>query len=160
MPQNEVGKSISCNHCSEKQNLTWFYMLVLFQKITANVAVEKQYPTMMHFLRELFAKTAVWYCTVAYTCTGVYKSLRKCGSSYNVSRSCARYQTKDVRELSWMSHGVIRFWFLLNFLFILAFFDIIGSLSISRVFPSGILDRWKSSCSDISRTIIKFDYIN
>ena len=60
--------------------------------------------------------------------------------------------TKDVRELSWMSHRVMRFWFLLNFLFILAF--------ISRIFSSGISGRWKSSCSDIPRRIIKFDYIN
>ena len=30
-----------------------------FQKIAANVAVEEKYPTMIHFLRELFAKTAV-----------------------------------------------------------------------------------------------------
>ena len=68
--------------------------------------------------------------------------------------------TKDVRELSWMSRGVMRFWFLLNFLLISAFFDILAALSISRVFPSGISGRWKSSCSDIPGTIIKFDYIN
>ena len=43
---------------------------------------------------------------------------------------------KDVKELSWMSHRVIRFWFLLNFLFISAFFDILASLSISRVFQA------------------------
>ena len=67
---------------------------------------------------------------------------------------------KDFRELSWMSHGVMRFWFLLNFLLIFVFFDILASLSISRVFPSGISGRWKSSRSDIPRTIIKFDYIN
>ena len=66
---------------------------------------------------------------------------------------------KDVRELSWLSHGVTRFWFLLNFLFILAFFDILASLSISRVFSSGISGRWKF-WSDIPRIIIKFDYIN
>ena len=30
-----------------------------FQKIAANVAVEEKYSTMVHFLRELFAKTAV-----------------------------------------------------------------------------------------------------
>ena len=30
-----------------------------FQKIAADVAVEEKYPTMIHFLRELFAKTAV-----------------------------------------------------------------------------------------------------
>ena len=52
---------------------------------------------------------------------------------------------KDVRELSCMSHRVIRFWFILNFLFISAFFDILASLSISRVFSSDISGRWKSS---------------
>ena len=93
MPQNKVLKSISCNHCWEKRNLTEFYMWGLFQKITANVAVGKKYPTMMHFLRKLFAKTAVQHCTVAYRCTVVYKRLRKYGSYHNVSRNCAKYQT-------------------------------------------------------------------
>ena len=37
-----------------------------------------------------------------------------------------------------MSHGVMRFWFLLNFIFFLAFFEILASLSICRVFSSGI----------------------
>ena len=69
---------------------------------------------------------------------------------------CSISDIKDSRELSWMSHGVMRFWLLLNFLFILAFFDILASFSIFCVFIS----RWKSSCSDIPRTIIKFDYIN
>ena len=41
-----------------------------------------------------------------------------------------------------------------------AFFDILASLSISRVFSSGISDGWKLSCSDIPGAIIKFDYIN
>ena len=67
---------------------------------------------------------------------------------------------KNIRELSWMSHRVMRFWFLLNFLFISAFFDILASLSISRVFSSGFSGRPKSSCLDIPRTIIKCDYIN
>ena len=35
-----------------------------------------------------------------------------------------------------MSHGVMRFWFLLNFLFISAFFDILASLWIFRVFQA------------------------
>ena len=43
---------------------------------------------------------------------------------------------KDVGELSWMSHGVIRFWFLLNFPFISAPFDILAYLSIPRVFQA------------------------
>ena len=67
---------------------------------------------------------------------------------------------KDVKELSWMSHRVIRLWFLLNFLFILGFFDILGSLLISRIFSSGFSGRQKSSCLDIPRTIIKCDYVN
>ena len=68
---------------------------------------------------------------------------------------------KDVnKELSWMSHRVIRFWFLLNYLFISAFFDILAPLSISRVFSSRFSGRPKSSCLDIPRTIIKCDYIN
>ena len=67
---------------------------------------------------------------------------------------------KDVKELSWMSHRVIRLWFLLNFLFILGFFDILGSLLISRIFSSGFSGRQKYSCLDIPRTIIKCDYVN
>ena len=63
---------------------------------------------------------------------------------------------KDVRYLSSMSHGVMHFWLLFNFVFISAFFDILASLSISRVFISSISGRWKSSCLDIPRTIIKF----
>ena len=66
---------------------------------------------------------------------------------------------KDVRQLSWMSHEDMCFWFLLNFLFISAFFDILALLSISHVFSSDISRWWKSFCSDIPRTIIKFDYI-
>ena len=45
-------------------------------------------------------------------------------------------QIKDLRQLSWMSHGVTPFWFILNFFFISAFFDIIVSLSISLVFQA------------------------
>ena len=58
MPRNKVGNSTSCTHWWEKRNLTSFYILGLFQTITANVAIEKKYSTMMHFLRELFAKTS------------------------------------------------------------------------------------------------------
>ena len=54
------------------------------------------------------------------------------------------------KELSWMSYRVMRFWFLLNFLFISAFFDILASLSISRVFSSGISGRWKFSGTFLS----------
>ena len=48
------------------------------QRITANVAIEKKlYSSMMHFLRELFAKTVVSHCTRVYRSTIVYKSLYK-----------------------------------------------------------------------------------
>ena len=63
---------------------------------------------------------------------------------------------KNIREFSWMPHRVIRFWFLLSFLFISAFFDILARLSISRVFQG----RRKSSWLDIPRTVVKCDYIN
>ena len=39
----------------------------------------------------------------------------------NYNRKIFLCLSKDVRQLSWMSHGVMRFWFLLNFLFILAY---------------------------------------
>ena len=68
--------------------------------------------------------------------------------------------SKNVRELSWMPNGVMRFWFLLTFLFISALIDILALLSISRVFSGGISGQWKSSCPDIPRPIIKYDYIN
>ena len=63
---------------------------------------------------------------------------------------------KNIREFSWMPHRVIRFWFLLSFLFISAFFDILARLSISRVFQG----RRKSSWLDIPRTVVKCDYMN
>ena len=63
---------------------------------------------------------------------------------------------KNIRELSWMSHGVMRFWFLLNFLFISVAFDILASLSVSGVFSSGFSGRWKSFFLDILKTIAKF----
>ena len=69
-------------------------------------------------------------------------------------------RNKNIRELSWMCNGVMRFGLLLNFLFILASFDILASLSISRVFSSDFSGRPKSSCLDIPRTIINCDYIN
>ena len=54
--------------------------------------------------------------------------------------------SKYIRELGWMSHGVMCFWFLLNFLFISVSFNILASLSISRrVFSSDLPDRWTSS---------------
>ena len=55
---------------------------------------------------------------------------------------------RELRELGWMSHRVMGFWFLLN------------SLSIFCVFSSGFWDQWKSSCWDIPRTIVKFDYVD
>ena len=58
MPQKKVGKLTSCTHWWEKRNLTLFYIMDLFQTITANVAIDQIFSTMMHFLRELFAKIA------------------------------------------------------------------------------------------------------
>ena len=56
--------------------------------------------------------------------------------------------------------GSLSFWFLLNFLFILALFDILASLSISRVFSSVFSGRLKFSCLYVPRTITKCNYIN
>ena len=70
---------------------------------------------------------------------------------------------KNIRELSWMSHGVMRFLFLLNFLFISASFDILASLSIPRVFSSGVLAQWKSLnlvCEELSYQIINTLAVN
>ena len=66
---------------------------------------------------------------------GVKQELSVLKSEFNSS--------KEVRELMWMSHGVMHFCFLLNFVLISAFFDILASLSISRVFSSVISGRWK-----------------
>ena len=55
-----------------------------------------------------------------------YKGFAK---SYDLAILCC---SKNVRELSCMSLEVMRFWFLLNFIFISAFSDILVSL-ISRV---------------------------
>ena len=66
---------------------------------------------------------------------------------------------KNIRELSWMSHGVMRFLFLLNFLFISASFDILASLSI----PRGVLAQWKSlnlMCEELSYQIINTLAVN
>ena len=68
--------------------------------------------------------------------------------------------SKNIIELDWMPHGVMCFWILLNFLFISTFFDILTSLSISRVFSSVYSGRWKSSCVYIPRTITRSDFIN
>ena len=66
----------------------------------------------------------------------------------------------NIRELSWIPHRIMRFWFLLKLLFISTFFDILASSSISRVFSSGFSGRRKSSWLDIPETIIKCDYMN
>ena len=42
----------------------------------------------------------------------------------------------NVKELIWMFHRVIHFWFLLNFLYISDFFDILAALSISAFFQA------------------------
>ena len=73
-------------------------------------------------------------------------------------------QYKDVKELSWMSHRVIRFWFLLNFLFISAFFDILASLSISRGFFQNNYQIWlyklNLMCEELSYQIINISAVN
>ena len=46
-----------------------------------------------------------------------------------------------------MSHGVMRFWFLLNFFLNSVFFDILASLWISHVFLNGFPGQRKSSCN-------------
>ena len=88
------------------------------------------------------------------------------------------FRTKDVKELSWMSHRVIRFWFLLNFLFILAFFDILASLSISHIFQVALqadqilllrhsqnnyqmwLNKLSLMCEELSHQIINTSGVN
>ena len=69
---------------------------------------------------------------------------------------------KDVKELSWMSHRVIRFWFLLNFVFISALLDILASLSISHIFSSGFSGRRKPPAStfpkQLSNVIILIEF--
>ena len=42
MRQNKVGKLTSCAHWWEKRNMTSFYILGLFQTVTANVAIGKK----------------------------------------------------------------------------------------------------------------------
>ena len=76
--------------------------------------------------------------TVEYHVIGVVRIIYSCVMGNYFIVLFLLFANKDVRELSWMSHGVIHFWFLLNFVFILAFFDILASLSISSVFSSGI----------------------
>ena len=59
------------------------------------------------------------------------RSLTKLGNS-KIWLITLLYSIKNIRE----SHRVIPFWFLLNFLFISAFFDILALLTISRVFQA------------------------
>ena len=70
----------------------WAYSGQLLQLLRLK---KKKNSMMMHFLRELFAKTLT-LCTLLTLCTVVYKRLRKCGSCHNVSRnmkSCVAHQT-------------------------------------------------------------------
>ena len=63
-----------------------------------------------------------------------------------------------------MSHGVMRFLFLLNFLFISAFFDILASLSISRGFSQNNYQIWlyklNLMCEELSYQIINISAVN
>ena len=97
------------------------------------------------------------FCDISFAICNAFCNTVVC---INMCLRSMIFDIKDVKELSWMSHRVIRFWFLLIFFFISAFFDILASLSISRVFSSGFSGRPKSSCLDIPRTMIKCDYIN
>ena len=110
---------------------------------------------------QLYLKERLWhrwfpvnFAKFSIVPTDLFNSKRQ----YNKIKLLA--YAKNIRELSWMSHRVIRFWFLFNFLFISAIFDILASLSIYRFFSSGFSGRRKSSWLDIPRTIIKCDDIN
>ena len=75
MPRNKVGKSTSCTHWWEKRNLTSFYILGLFQTITANVAIEKKtFNDDALFEGAICQNFGLTLCTV-------------CGSSHIVSRN-------------------------------------------------------------------------
>ena len=110
-------------------------------------------------------KYAIKY-TIKYTNIRSWSGILLCGSRastlgpllFNTYINDLFYITKAVKELSWMSQGLMDFWILLNFLFGFLWYS--SFVIISCVFSSGISGRWKSSCSDIPRTIIKFDYIN
>ena len=65
-------------------------------------------------------------------------------------------QSKDVRELSWMSHGVLHFWFLLNFLFISAFFD---TLDVFEFLNIHISNWYKALYSASNSTFQHLDFI-
>ena len=82
MPRNKVGKSTSCTHWWEKRNLTSFYILGLFQTITANVAIEKK-----TFNDDALFEGAICQDFGLTLCTVVCKRLRKCGSCHIVSRN-------------------------------------------------------------------------
>ena len=46
--------------------------------------------------------------------------------------------TQNIRELSWMSQRVMRFWFILNLIFISTSLDILASLLISCFFQAAL----------------------
>ena len=105
------------------------------------------------YVIDLIAVFSVIYCEI------LRKPFLHKSRPRNENLTLAVRFAKNIRELSWMSHRVTRFWFLLIFLFISASFDILASLSISHVFSSGFPGRRKSSCLDIPRTIFKCDYL-
>ena len=82
MPQNKVEKSTSCTHWWGKRNLTSFYILCLFQTITATVAIEKKI-----FNDDALFEGAICQDFGLTLCTVVCKRLRKCGSCHIVSRN-------------------------------------------------------------------------
>ena len=82
MPQNKVGKSTSCTHWWEKWNLTSFYILDLFQTVTANVANETKI-----FNDDALFEGAICQDFRLTLCTVVCNHLRKCGSCHIVSRT-------------------------------------------------------------------------
>ena len=79
MPQSKVGKLTSCTHWWEKWNLTSFYILGLFQTITANLAIEKK----------IFNDDALFEEAICqdFGNVNVCKRLRKCGSCHIVPRN-------------------------------------------------------------------------
>ena len=82
MPQNKVGKLTSCTHWWEKRSLTSFYILDLFQTITANVAIETKI-----FNDDALFEGAICQDFRLTLCTVVCNHLRKCGSCHIVSRT-------------------------------------------------------------------------
>ena len=79
MPQNKVGESTSCTHWWEKQHLTLFYILDLFQTITANVVIEKKNQQWCTFWGSYMQRLQVNIMNSSIYIT--------CGSCHDVSRN-------------------------------------------------------------------------